>query len=256
VIGIPERLVSTEAQQRIVDWDEGPLVVIAGAGTGKTRVIVERLAHERVAQLLRTKGATEGIPPEPASDHDPLSGPLLREQILEGRLTLRLQAVELLSLLKGTAATETETPAARTALSDQLDAVASAVAAGSYSARARTSVVRIEGVMPYAQQPFSIHDNDAPDPVQLASSVALGVSDAHRLEPERGRSIHRSDVDMWRLERLAILMCAEPESVRAEPENRRHADLASVGEDGQHSGPAFTLSQSMITPRCAEGTWR
>jgi DNA helicase-2/ATP-dependent DNA helicase PcrA len=67
----------TEAQQRIVDWDEGPLVVIAGAGTGKTRVIVAR-----VAQLLRTHGATAGIPAEPAPDHDPFRGPLLPEQIL------------------------------------------------------------------------------------------------------------------------------------------------------------------------------
>ncbi len=65
------------AQRKIVEWDEGPLVVIAGAGTGKTRVIVERVAH-----LLRTKGALDRIPPEPSPDHDPFRGPLVPEQIL------------------------------------------------------------------------------------------------------------------------------------------------------------------------------
>jgi len=42
----------TVEQERIVQYGDGPLVVIAGAGTGKTRVIVER-----VRWLLDTKGS-------------------------------------------------------------------------------------------------------------------------------------------------------------------------------------------------------
>ena len=34
-----------EEQRRIVEWGDGPVEVIAGAGTGKTRVIVERVRH-------------------------------------------------------------------------------------------------------------------------------------------------------------------------------------------------------------------
>jgi superfamily I DNA/RNA helicase len=86
----------TGEQRRIVAWEDGPLVVIAGAGTGKTRVIVER-----VRRLLETKGAprdaadaahsTEpaavdplALPAEAASadPDDPFAGPLLPEQIL------------------------------------------------------------------------------------------------------------------------------------------------------------------------------
>jgi hypothetical protein len=44
------RLPLSGEQRAIVDWRDGPLVVITGAGTGKTRVIVERIAH-----LLRTQ---------------------------------------------------------------------------------------------------------------------------------------------------------------------------------------------------------
>ncbi len=67
----------TDEQRRIVDWDEGPLVVIAGAGTGKTRVIVER-----VRRLLETKGATSDAGADRTAAIDPFKGPLLPEQIL------------------------------------------------------------------------------------------------------------------------------------------------------------------------------
>jgi len=82
----------TDEQRRIVDWEDGPLVVIAGAGTGKTRVIVDR-----VRRLLETKGpprdAAEAaggtgsalrLPAEAASadPDDSFAGPLLPEQIL------------------------------------------------------------------------------------------------------------------------------------------------------------------------------
>jgi len=76
----------TDAQRRIVEWGDGPLVVIAGAGTGKTRVIVERVRH-----LLLTRGdvtvAPDGTlqasyPSAGPASGDPFSGPLLPEQIL------------------------------------------------------------------------------------------------------------------------------------------------------------------------------
>src|SRR3954465_14951236 len=82
-----ERTGLTLAQRRIVEWGGGPLVVIAGAGTGKTRVIVERVRY-----LLETKGDARvdekgdlrlpRVEPRDAETAQPFSGPLMPEQIL------------------------------------------------------------------------------------------------------------------------------------------------------------------------------
>ncbi len=73
----------TDEQRAIVEWGDGPLVVIAGAGTGKTRVIVERVRY-----LLETKGEASWtksglpIPAEPGRHDPPFDGPLAPEQLL------------------------------------------------------------------------------------------------------------------------------------------------------------------------------
>ncbi len=69
----------TPEQRAIVEADDGPVVVIAGAGTGKTRVIVER-----VRWLMETKGNLAGpLAAEPTPRHgDPFAAPLVPEQIL------------------------------------------------------------------------------------------------------------------------------------------------------------------------------
>src|SRR3954453_15356169 len=61
-IAIPERAVAertfelTTEQKSAVEWGDGPLMVLAGAGTGKTTVVVER-----VRQLL---GSDASLQPE------------------------------------------------------------------------------------------------------------------------------------------------------------------------------------------------
>ncbi len=57
----------TPEQRRIVEFGDGPVVVIAGAGTGKTRVIVERVKY-----LLATKGAALPAAADPEDNRDPL----------------------------------------------------------------------------------------------------------------------------------------------------------------------------------------
>jgi len=46
---IATRTALTEAQRAAVDHVQGPLLIVAGAGTGKTRVLVERYRRLRQA---------------------------------------------------------------------------------------------------------------------------------------------------------------------------------------------------------------
>ena len=60
-IALPERAVAerpfelTTEQKSAVEWGDGPLMVLAGAGTGKTTVVVERVRH----LLARTRRSSQ-----------------------------------------------------------------------------------------------------------------------------------------------------------------------------------------------------
>lgn len=98
-IALPQREIATLTpdQRAIVEAPDGPMVVIAGAGTGKTRVIVER-----VRWLLETKGVgrldADGrlIPAEAITRDKPFDGPLQPEQILV--LTYNVKAARELAI--------------------------------------------------------------------------------------------------------------------------------------------------------------
>ncbi len=60
----------TDAQQRAVEHDAGPLIVLAGPGTGKTRLIIHRIAHaieargidpERIGAITFTNKAADEL---------------------------------------------------------------------------------------------------------------------------------------------------------------------------------------------------
>ena len=44
-VALDRRIVLTDEQRAAVEWGDGPLMVLAGAGTGKTTVVVERVRH-------------------------------------------------------------------------------------------------------------------------------------------------------------------------------------------------------------------
>ena len=73
----------TPEQRRIIEAPDGPVVVIAGAGTGKTSVIVERVRWLLETYGRRTPGARAWIAAEPRERHgNPFAGPLVPEQLL------------------------------------------------------------------------------------------------------------------------------------------------------------------------------
>ncbi len=80
----PQRTLPLSAEQRrIIEAPDGPLVVIAGAGTGKTSVIVERVRWLLETHGQRASGTGAWVAAEPGARHgNPFGDPLVPEQIL------------------------------------------------------------------------------------------------------------------------------------------------------------------------------
>jgi len=52
---VAERVILNKNQQEAVSYNQGPLLIVAGAGTGKTTVITEKIKHIILSQLARTE---------------------------------------------------------------------------------------------------------------------------------------------------------------------------------------------------------
>ncbi len=73
----------TAEQRRIIEALDGPLVVVAGAGTGKTRVVAERVRWLLETRGRRAAGTGAWIAAAPEERHgSPFDGPLVPEQLL------------------------------------------------------------------------------------------------------------------------------------------------------------------------------
>ena len=66
--GVPKKLVSNPSQQQAMDHNYGPMLVIAGAGTGKTTVLIQRIERlireglakpEEILAITYTRNATQ-----------------------------------------------------------------------------------------------------------------------------------------------------------------------------------------------------
>jgi DNA helicase-2/ATP-dependent DNA helicase PcrA len=80
---VESALLPTPEQRRIIEAPDGPVVVIAGAGTGKTSVICERVRWLLETHGRRIAGTDAWIAAEPEERHgDPFAGPLAPEQVL------------------------------------------------------------------------------------------------------------------------------------------------------------------------------
>jgi DNA helicase-2/ATP-dependent DNA helicase PcrA len=125
----------TRAQDRLIVTTHG-----GPAAQKEPSLFVEELldgAGEELRQIDRVGVFGELAEPQPADPLVELRRLMPVPSAREARLTLRRQAVELLSLMEGTAEADPEAPDARAALSGELASVADAVAAGADSARAR-----------------------------------------------------------------------------------------------------------------------